>query len=329
MNLRLYSKLFTSTLLVGLSAVSNAVYGGMVIGDTPLRVNPHVELGVPEPELDQSIIVSRKQYVVSWDFEQRIPAWVAWTLNKRTLGDAPRSDVFRLDRDLDEVLVDQNLTSVGPNDYKASCLDRGHQVPSGDRTATTRDNEVTFLMSNIIPQSAHLNRRTWVSLERFLRRQVLEHGQHVHVYVGAIADPKGVAIGPNKDIKVPSRNFKIAVLMPAVREKPPRDAMKFFVVDFPNVTSRGTNPVIDREQACYDSDHTVRLDESNRQAIWRPYLSTLARVERLAGIQFSFLKDLHEMTPAEVDELIAAESKSYLSPQEREPAPAALGGSGF
>ncbi len=325
MNLRLYSKLIASTLLVGLPYVSTTAHGGMVIGDTPLRGNPHVAVGIPQPDNDAAIIVSRKQYVVSWDYEQRTPNWVAWNINKRALGDAPRSDVFRLDRDLDEVLVDQNLTSVGPNDYRASCLDRGHQVPSGDRTATARDNEATFLMSNIMPQSAHLNRRTWVSLERFLRRQVLENGQHVQVYAGTVVDPKGHAIGPNEDIKVPLRNFKIAVLMPASRDAPPRDAMSFFVVDFPNVTSRGTNPVTDHEQACYDSDHTVRLDESNRQAIWRPHLSTLARVEKQSGIDFSFLKDLHEMTAAEVDDLITAEAKRGIAPAQEPltPAPSA------
>jgi endonuclease G len=313
-NLRLYSKLIASTLLVGLPLVSTTAYGGMVIGDTPLRGNPHVAVGIPQSETDTSIIVSRKQYVVSWDYEQRTPTWVAWNLNKRALGDAPRSDVFRLDRDLDEVLVDQNLNSVGPNDYKTSCLDRGHQVPSGDRTASARDNEATFLMSNIMPQSAHLNRRTWVSLERFLRRQVLENSQHVHIYAGVVVDPKGHAIGPNEDIKVPLRNFKIAVLMPASRDAPPRESMSYFVVDFPNVTSRGTNPVVDHEQACYDSEHTVRLDEANRQSLWRPFLSTLARVERQSGIDFSFLKDLHEMTAAEVDEMIDAEAKRAIAP---------------
>jgi hypothetical protein len=93
--------------------------------------------------------------------------------------------------------------------------------------------------------------------------------------------------------------------------------MRFFVVDFPNVTSRGTNPVVDHEQACYDSDHTVRLDESNRQAIWRPFLSTLSQVEKESGIDFSFLRDLREMTATEVDELITAESKrSFLPPVE-------------
>jgi endonuclease G len=316
-SLRLFYKLITATLAVVVSFNSTTAYGGMVIGDMPLRDNPHVEIGIPLSQTDTSIIVSRKQYVVSWDYEHRTPEWVAWNLNKRVLGDVVRSNVFRLDRDLDEALADQNRESVGPNDYKASCLDRGHQVPSGDRTATTPDNEATFLMSNIIPQSAHLNRRTWVSLERFLRRQVLENSQHIQIFAGSVVDPKGRAIGPRDDIQVPLKNFKIAVLMPASRNTPSRKSMRFFVVDFPNVTSRGTNPVVDHEQACYDSDHTVRLDESNRQAIWRPFLSTLSQVEKESGIDFSFLRDLREMTATEVDELITAESKrSFLPPVE-------------
>jgi DNA/RNA endonuclease G (NUC1) len=182
-------------------------------------------------------------------------------------------------------------------------------VPSGDRTASTIDNEATFLMSNIMPQTAHLNRRTWVSLERFLRRQVLEYGKHVQVYTGVVPGTDGDVIGPNNDILVPKRNFKIAVLMPAARTTPSRSEMSFFVVNFPNLTSTGTNPVTDHVQACYDSDHTVRLEDENRQALWRPFLSNLSRVESDSGIDFKFLHGIREMTRQEVDDLITAEFK--------------------
>jgi DNA/RNA endonuclease G (NUC1) len=162
-------------------------------------------------------------------------------------------------------------------------------------------------MSNIMPQSAHLNRRTWVSLERFLRRQVLEQGQHVQIYSGIVPNPKQHAIGPNADIQVPLKNFKIAVLMPASRDRVSRDEMRFFVANFPNTTSAGTDPVTDREQACYDSAHTVRLDEGNRQPYWRRHVSTLDQVERESGIDFSFLHGIHELTPGEIDDLIQNE----------------------
>lgn len=307
MNPRLHQKLKNTTLAVALSIFSGAVYGGVVVGDTPIDDNPQVVMGLPDSKSETSITVSRKQYVISWDYKRRNPEWVAWTLNKRLLGDVTRSNVFRLDRDLDEALSDHNMESVTPSDYKGSCLDRGHQVPSGDRTASDLDNESTFLMSNIIPQSAHLNRRTWVSLERFLRRQVLENNQHIQIFAGAIRDPKGSAIGPDQDIHVPLANFKVAVFMPNKREQGKGQA-RFFVANFPNVTSKGTNPVTDHKQACYDSEHTVRLDEANRQAYWRMYLTKLNEVEKASGIKFDFLETAHEMTAKEVDDLIVQEN---------------------
>jgi DNA/RNA endonuclease G (NUC1) len=310
-NLRFSNKLMSMALALASLSFAGAIYGGVVVGDTPIDDNPQVVLGLPTSVNDSSITVSRKQYVISWNFERRIPEWVAWSLNKRLLGSVTRSNVFRLDRDLDEALVDQELDSVGPNDYKGSCLDRGHQVPSGDRTATDPDNESTFLMSNIMPQSAHLNRRTWVSLERFLRRQVLENNQIVQIYAGAIPEAQGNGIGPKKDIHVPAANFKVAVFMPNPKAKIQKT--RFFVVNFPNVTSKGTNPVKDHKQACWDSEHTVRLDESNRQPLWRDHLSKLNSVEKHSGLKFDFLADAHEMMAAEVDQLISEENRRYFN----------------
>jgi DNA/RNA endonuclease G (NUC1) len=309
-NLRFHNKLILMALAIAPAIFTDATYGGVVVGDTPIDDNPQVVLGLPSSGNESSITVSRKQYVLSWNFDKRIPEWVAWSLNKRQLGDVTRSNVFRLDRDLDEALADQELDSVGPNDYKGSCLDRGHQVPSGDRTARDLDNEATFLMSNIMPQSAYLNRRTWVSLERFLRRQVLENNQVIQIYAGAIPYSRENGIGPQKNIQVPAANFKLAVFMPRPRDRDQK--AKFFVVNFPNVTSKGTNPVKDQKQACWDSEHTVRLDETNRQPFWRDHLTKLNSVEKHSGIRFDFLSDAHEMTSAEVDALITEESRRYF-----------------
>ena len=302
-----------ATLALASYLMTGATYGSVVVGDTPLATNPQVFVGLPASSASTSITVSRKQYVVSWDYESRAPEWAAWILNKRELGDVTRTNTFRLDHDLDEALANENRSSVTPSDYRGSCLDRGHQVPSGDRTATMTDNEATFFMSNMLPQSAYLNRRSWVSLERFLRRQVLNHSKHVQIYAGAVPNRSFGSIGPGHDIAVPLKNFKIAVLMPATRQQPRVNDMQYFVANFPNVTSRGTDPVIDHTQACYDSDHTVHLDDGNQDPFWRPYLATLSTVERESGISFPFLQGAHAMTPAEVDLLIANDTMPQLT----------------
>ena len=309
-NLRNVHKFILKVLAVASLTVSGAGEAAIVIGDVPLDENPHAALGLPSADPATAITISRRQYALSWDFERRVPQWVAWTINKRVLGDATRTSNFRIDRDLDEALVDQNQESVVPDDYTGSCLDRGHQVPSADRTASKTDNQTTFLMSNIMPQSAYLNRRLWVALERFLRRRVMEKSEHVQVFAGAIVDPEGRAIGPNKDIQVPLTNYKIAVLMPATRVKPHKDQMRYFVVNFPNITSKGTNPVVDHKQACYDSEHTIRVDEKNRSAVWRKFLIDLKSVESKSHVDFDFLKDIHQMSAEEVDQLIGEDTLS-------------------
>lgn len=307
MKYRLKYNIVPTLLAIVSSILTSTTYGAdsIVVGDTPLAGNPQVAVGLPVSSSSTTITVSRKQYVLSWDYESRAPQWAAWVLNKRQLGSINRTNTFRLDHDLDEALSHANRESVTPNDYRGSCLDRGHQIPSGDRTATTIDNEATFFMSNMLPQSAFLNRRSWVSLERFLRRQVLNNNKHVQIYAGAVPQRSFGTIGPGHDIAVPLKNFKVAVIMPATRERPTPSQMQYFVANFPNVTSRNTDPVIDHDQACYDSDHTIHLDESSQVAYWRPFLTTLSSVESQSGIDFSFLKTAHAMTPTEVDELIA------------------------
>jgi endonuclease G, mitochondrial len=302
---------------VGLIANANSMFATAIVGDAPIKGNPQIEMGEPS-QSNTSIIISRKQYVISWNYALRTPEWVAWTLGSDSLGSTPRTNVFRLDHDLEEALVDQNQKSVEPNDYKGSCLDRGHQVASSDRTHSKTDNQATFFMSNMIPQSAYLNRHTWASLERFLQRQVKDNALQFQIYAGTIPDSKQRAIGPDEDILVPAANFKIAVIEPDKRNRGKKEQYKFFVVNFPNVTSKGTNPVTDHKQACLDSEHTMKIADTNKEAYWREYLSNLTQVEHDSGIDFSFLKSGHEMTEDEVDALIS-EDKS--KPTTDSPAP--------
>jgi endonuclease G, mitochondrial len=277
-----------------------------VIGEVPLQSNYHASMGIPSAngQATDQVIVSKKQYVLNWNIAQRVPFWVGWSVSKRLLGDVERTNVFRQDPLLADYLgVDQ---AVHPKEYEGSCIDRGHQVASGDRTATIPDNQATFMMSNIAPQSAFLNRKSWVSLERFLRRLVLEQKKEVFIYSGGSGRPWG-HIGVNSDILMYSKNFKIAIIRTIGKDGWSPDSMRLLITEFPNVTSQGTNPLADIDQACYDSKHTVRIDESNRTAYWRPYVTNLNNVEQHTGIDFEFLRHIPQLTPEEIDELISNE----------------------
>lgn len=279
-------------------------YGAVpVVGDTALSRNRHVAFGVPTSLNSNAVVISRAQYVLGWDYERRNTAWAAWELSTKQIGDVGRTNVFRLDYDLQDYLIKIGKTGVKPDEYKGSCLDRGHQVPSSDRTALLADNQATFYMSNMVPQAAYLNRVMWASFEKFLRVLVQEQDKDVNIYSGTVYQDTGT-IGVNDDIEVPTRNFKIAVIKPAGSNNADIAQMRLLVVDFPNLTSKKTNPVTDHEQACYDSQHTVKLAEENRAPYWRGNISNLSRIESASGLSFAFLRKIPLITRAELDEMI-------------------------
>lgn len=285
----------------------------IIIGDVPIDENPNATFGLPSSAESNSILISRSQYVISWGIDRRAPDWVSWSVREQNLGDYPRGKVFHVDQDLEATLREQNRKSVSPSDYRNSCLDRGHQVPSADRTATQTDNESTFLMSNVIPQSAYLNRRTWVSLERFVRRRILMKNESAQIYAGAIYSQTPGTIGPAKDIHVPESNFKIVVLSPSDDVQLRKKNAKYFVVNFANVTSQGTSPVVDYAQACVDSAQTPRLADHESQPLWRPYLVHLNLVEEQSGLSFAFLQSADQLSIPEVDQLIEEDVSTTFS----------------
>ncbi len=287
-------------------------FAEIVIGDVPLSENSNVGLGRPTAITGNPIIISRSQYVISWNVETRSPEWVSWTLHPESLGDASRSNTFHLDKELDVVLRDQNRRSVSPNDYRGTCIDRGHQVPSADRTASEADNQSTFFMSNVMPQSAFLNRKLWVSLERFVRRRIVAMGGRAYLITGSIYDAQSQNIGPDQDIKVPKSNFKVVVFTGGEGRLGHASTSRFMAINLPNVTSRGTNPMTDYQQACIDAGKTGKTEETKVQAIWRPYLEGLTTIESSGGLSFEFLRSIHEMTPQEVDELIAEDAQTLI-----------------
>ena len=292
-------------LVVCLGVVSALASAGLpvVIGDVRLQDNKNIVLGFPAGGSPKNhVFISRRQYLINWSTTLRSPRWVSWTLNKRTLGDAARTNVFHLDEDLSTYLWDGNVLPVAPEEYRGSCVDRGHQVASGDRTASVPDNQATFIMSNIAPQSAYLNRKIWVSLERFLRTAVLEKGKEIYVISG-VSGPSLGKIGLNTDISVQSRNYKVAVIKPAGNSNVPLEDMRLLVVEMPNMTSTGTNPVVDQEQACYDSEHMMRIGENNRVPYWYPYQRDLGEIELSSGLSFSHLYGIPLITEAEIGDI--------------------------
>lgn len=245
-----------------------------VIGEIPLKENTNL-LTLPSVKSNE-VIISRDEYVISYNKERRSPNWVAWQVTSANLGTADRTNRFEKDKELQQHLsqVPHAPPAVGPEDYKGSCFDRGHQAPSADRTFSLESNQSTFVMSNMLPQTPYLNRYLWEQLERYTRQLVAE-GKTIYVITGPIYDKNYGAIGPKADIPVPSKLFKIVIVKDG-------DKRRSFSVIMPNVLKNGESPT-DKESLCQDSASPGPTLGTE----WQRYQSSVATIKKETGLRFS------------------------------------------
>lgn len=282
-NLR--KKLFLSSIFLLSFSLQNLAFAKIesVLG-LPLDQNPNLAIKAPET-IASEIILSREQYVISYNKNRRSPNWVAWKLEADQIGSSGRSNNFLMDSELENYLTQTNAVkhAVDSIDYKGSCYDRGHQVPSADRTDSQNNNEATFLMSNMIPQTPYLNRVIWEHLEQYSRDLVQREGKKLYIVAGPIYDQDFGAIGPAKDIPVPSKDFKIIFVLNANQRIEDIDASTPTIsVVMPNTLQDGSAPNSNTRDLCkpLSSTSTDRKD-------WQKYTTTLSEVERLSGLKFS------------------------------------------
>ncbi|HWU41992.1 MAG TPA: DNA/RNA non-specific endonuclease [Bdellovibrio sp.] len=253
-----------------------------VLGSVAINNNPNIAF---QTETDQSeIIISRDQYVISYNKNRRTPNWVAWKLESSDMGTFKRSNAFAQDSELENYLSHSgNGHAVNPDEYKNSCFDRGHQIPSADRTQSKANNEATFVMSNMIPQTPYLNRVIWEHLESYTRNLV-HQGKKVYIIAGPIFDENFGAIGPHNDIQVPSKDFKIIVVLNA--DQSPQDinsSTQIISVVMPNVQEDGSPIAVD-ENNC----QPFKLSAAQNTNDWQSYRTDVSEIEKLSGLHFSF-----------------------------------------
>lgn len=264
--------LFLLTLLI--AAETSFAKIEAVLGSVPLAENSNL-LGLPRTKTNE-VIISREDYVISYNKERRSPNWVAWKVDAQSLGPAKRLNKFEQDEELQKYLKQDTKAppAVTPDDYRQSCFDRGHQVPSADRTSSSQSNQATFVMSNMLPQTPYLNRYLWEQFEHHTRELVAE-GKTVYAIAGPVYDQDFGAIGPNNDIPVPSKIFKVLI----VKEG---DKFRTLSVLMPNVLKTGEAPT-NKETLCQDSASPNRTAEPE----WHKYRRSLADIQKLSGIKLA------------------------------------------
>ena len=172
---------------------------------------------------DTNYLMIKPQYTLSYNSQTLCPNWVAWHLDTENMGEADRSDDFRPDSQLPE-----NWYGVKKADYQYNKygFDRGHVCPSADRTATKEDNSMTFLMTNMVPQTPDNNRVIWMHFENY-ERQLVTQGNEVYIIAGPYGSggtsPKGtfenipisLKSGQTLYMNVPAYTWEVLIAIPS------------------------------------------------------------------------------------------------------------------
>lgn len=91
-------------------------------------------------------------------------------------------------------------------DFRRSGYDRGHMTPSGDMPGQAEQSE-SFALSNVVPQTAALNRGIWEGIESAVRHLAEQEGELFVVTGPAFHGETLETIGPDK-VFVPSSTWK-------------------------------------------------------------------------------------------------------------------------
>lgn len=129
---------------------------------------------------DDIVVLDRREFKVGYSPSLRHPLWCAYHVKPDALyPDGERPD-FRRDPDAPEC----------PNagDYKGSGYDRGHMTPNHAMISRYGEGirKLTFLMSNIAPQTPSLNRGVWRDVEHRIADLWTARYGEIWVVVGCI-----------------------------------------------------------------------------------------------------------------------------------------------
>jgi endonuclease G len=246
--------------------------------------NDNLLLGNPsgatsDPSNTTNYLLIHPQFATGYNAQRGIPVWTSWHVGRTDLTKAaPRQDDFRPDPALP-----RQFYQVTPKSYAGSGFDKGHNCPSGDRTASLDDNSATFLMSNMVPQASQNNQQTWAHLEEYTRSQVTS-GQEAYVVMGSYGRGGTGKNGPASTIDqgrvtVPAHIWKVVVFLPEGANDLQRIAAgqaRVLAIDTPN--------------------------DNNSNPDWQQYLTSIDKIEAASGLDI--LSALPSATQAQLQKLV-------------------------
>jgi DNA/RNA endonuclease G (NUC1) len=209
-------------------ATGTAIVTAAVLPTSPTaRVGHNTDLGIPaDADASDDIIISRRQYTLSYNPNHGDPNWVSWNLDASHKGTAARCDCFSADPEVAKQKDAQGnpLPAYNTSDWiNGGVWSRGHMSPSADWNVSDGDNAPTFYLSNMLPQNQTLNAGPWGDLENHLR-DLAVGSTEIYIIAGGIFT-KGRTGGVDGfgfmhstgHILVPDSVWKIAIVVPDTR----------------------------------------------------------------------------------------------------------------
>jgi DNA/RNA endonuclease G (NUC1) len=236
----------------------------------------HLEFGKPlDADPASDTIVTKTQFVTSYSSVRGGPNWVSWNLNRSHFGYRPRCDCFSADNTTD---IPAGVYRVVTGDYTSSGYTRGHMVRSEERTLTAADNQATFLMTNILPQTSELNSGPWGYLEFDAETMAKFRGKELYVLAGGLYGAAPATLKNEGKVQIPTHTWKIILILPAGK-------------GLADVTSSSDVEVI----AVSMPNTTNLLTPGFSSTPWSNYVTTVDQLEAATGYDFfSLLPDAIE-----------------------------------
>lgn len=223
----------------------------------------HLPFGVPSPlGGENDYLVSHSSFTLSYNNSRGTLNWIAWKTTAGDLGERRERPLFEPD-----TALPSGFRRIHYYDYSGSGYDRGHMVPAADRFANERLMNETFLMTNIVPQTADLNQYPWNDLEQHAR-SLARRGYDIYQVAGVYGE-NGRLRGK---VVVPSNCWKVIAVL-GRNELSITEETPIIAVDMPN------------------SDGIA-----NRK--WGQYRTTVRSIERRTGF------DLFASLPRDLQDII-------------------------
>jgi DNA/RNA endonuclease G (NUC1) len=216
-------------------------------------------------------LIRRTQYTISYNQSRGTPNWVSYELDARQI--VPGQD--RCNCFTAEPLLPA-AKQIFTSDYTNGGFDRGHMTRSADRTAGNVDNAITFILSNVVPQTADLNEGVWAQFEDALADSTAA-GRAVYIITGPLfSRSHGLTFLKSEGkVAIPDSTWKVALIGPAnggnpfthnnVQNWSDLAGLSLMAVNMPNIAGVRNDP-------------------------WQKYLTTVDNIETATG--YSFLSAL-------------------------------------